>query len=178
MSGLDLNNPAISDLLKNVKQLMMGPQVQGLNGQALTGLSDEEVKATYAQACQMLKAKQIGPAAKLFGMLTAIKPGESKHWRGLALCAQKKDGWQAAVFLYQMALQQNEDDVISRVFLSEALLKLRHNGAARAVCQRAIEDGERLVSTERHLDSYLKRAKKLLQFINGADNAEQTFERS
>jgi predicted Zn-dependent protease len=172
--SLDLNNPETSNLLLAIKKLAFSPALDGISGNDLAGFSDEELNSTYATACQQVSVGQLRPAAKLFAMLIAMRSGEGKYWRGLALCMHRWNLYPVANFLYSGALDRDPDDVVSRVFRAEVLFAMKLPAKARTEAQRAIDDGKRL--GRREDQGYVRRAEKLIQFMHSASEGAQTFE--
>jgi predicted Zn-dependent protease len=163
------NNAEGNEVTKEIKKELLQPDARGLSLGTVMGFSDEEMRATYAKACQKLAQNDLGGAGKLFALLIALRHNEAKHWRGMAVVAQRGSQHGVAEFMYTAALKHDPNDIISLVFRAEARVNLNRHGAARGDLARTIELGE--ASKNREDQIYVKRAKKLLQMLDAADTS-------
>ncbi|MCC6810288.1 MAG: hypothetical protein IT381_22855 [Deltaproteobacteria bacterium] len=171
-----LNTPEGAKVTKELKRELLSPDARGLTLSHVMGFSEEEVKSTYAKACQRLAQNDLAGAGKLFAMLVALRHNEGKHWRGLGVVAQRSNQPGPCDFLYSMALKHDPNDIISMVFRAEARVNTGRAAAGRQDLLNAIELGERLGNPEH--GTYVKRAKKVLQLIDAGETNAGSFEKS
>jgi predicted Zn-dependent protease len=169
MSEFDdsLNTPEGAEVAKAYKQELMSPDSRGLTLAHVVGFSEEEVKATYAKACQKLAQNDLVSAGKLFVTLVALRHNEAKYWRGLGIVSQRAGQFGPCDFLYSMALKNDPSDLISMVFRAEARINTGRAAAGRQDLLSAIEIGDKIANAEQV--PYVKRAKKVLQLLDAGD---------
>jgi Flp pilus assembly protein TadD len=164
-----MNNDEGNQVMKDIKKEMMSPDAKGMGLAQVMGLSDEEVKATYTKASQLLAANDVFSAGKLFMTLCALNHTDYRHWRGLGVCSQRLTNHSFANWAYTKALKRNPEDVVSLVFRGEARINLGQVILARDDLEKAIQLGN--VSKDREARVYANRAKKVLQMVSAGDES-------
>lgn len=170
----DMKQPDASAALKQLKDAFRGMGGDGdFSIASLAGLSDEELKAAYATACQKLTVGDLDEASKLFGLLCLMKYNEAKHWRGLGLCFHRKKQWPMADFAYTRAITLDPKDVCALAFHAEVLLWTNRKMAAQMQAEKAI--AVQRENPKREFQPYLHRAEAVLAQVN-SDNSSGQFE--
>ncbi len=164
-----LNQPEGGDVTKSLFAELSGQQARHLTLAKVTGMSDEELQASYAAACQRLAKNDVFGAGKLFLTLAALDHRQGKYWRGLAICALRSGKHSWADRCFEVALARDPNDVISRVFRAEALIYLHRVADARRELATAIERGAQDKSVE--TSAYVKRARNVIQLLDAGDQA-------
>jgi tetratricopeptide (TPR) repeat protein len=70
------------------------------------------------------RARRHADAAVLYGFILRLCPERGTAWRGLGACAHALKSFDNAVRCYENALAADKDDLVSKVFLGEALCQL------------------------------------------------------
>ncbi|MCC6808490.1 MAG: hypothetical protein IT381_13780 [Deltaproteobacteria bacterium] len=164
-----LNSAQGGKLTKGLASALMSPETRGLTLAKASGLSDHELLATYASACQLLKKNDFVGAAKIFVLLVALDHRQAKHWRGLGVCAQRAQRFKTAEFFFSAALERDPKDIISRVFRAEARLYLKKVTAAESDLKDVIDHAKQDKRVE--IAPYVKRAQNLQQMLHASDQA-------
>lgn len=170
----DLKQPEFGKMLMQLKEAFRQSGGDAdFSIASLAGLSDDELQAAYATACQKLTVGDLDEATKLFMLLVLMKYNESKHWRGLGLCFHRKKQWPMADFAYGRALQLDPNDVCAHAFHAETLMWLNRRLAAQMAAERAISVHKQ--NPKREYQAYMRRAEAVLQQL-ASDNSSGTFD--
>ena len=105
----------------------------------LEGISDEEMETIYALGYNYFTYGKYEAAKDIFTGLTAYAPYTAHYWRALGAVNQQLKNYPEAIAAYDMAIANDESDVVSYVYRGESQI-LSGNVAA------ALEDFEKVRS--------------------------------
>ena len=90
--------------------------------QELEGISDEEMETIYALGYNFFTYGKYDAAKDIFAGLTAYAPYTAHYWRALGAVNQQLKDYQDAVAAYDMAVANDERDVVSYVYRGECYI--------------------------------------------------------
>lgn len=88
--------------------------------QELEGISDEEMETVYALGYNFFTYGKYEAAKDIFTGLTAYAPYTSHYWRALGAVNQQLKDYTEAIAAYDMAVANDENDVVSYVYRGES----------------------------------------------------------
>lgn len=109
--------------------------------QELEGISDEEMEMIYALGFNFFTYGKYDAAKDIFTGLTAYAPYTAHYWRALGAVNQQLKDYQEAIAAYDMAIANDEFDVVSYVYRGESQLLARNRDAGLHDLQTVIQLG-------------------------------------
>ena len=109
--------------------------------QELEGISDEEMEMIYALGFNFFTYGKYDAAKDIFTGLTAYAPYTAHYWRALGAVNQQLKDYQEAIAAYDMAIANDEFDVVSYVYRGESQLLARNRDAGLHDLQIVIQLG-------------------------------------
>ncbi len=88
--------------------------------QELEGVSDEEMETIYALGYNFFTYGKYDAAKDIFTGLTAYAPYTAHYWRALGAVNQQLKDYTEAIAAYDMAIANDENDVVSYVYRGES----------------------------------------------------------
>ncbi|MEE2960129.1 MAG: SycD/LcrH family type III secretion system chaperone [Myxococcota bacterium] len=88
--------------------------------QELEGISDEEMETIYALGYNFFTYGKYDAAKDIFTGLTAYAPYTAHYWRALGAVNQQLKDYHEAIAAYDMAIANDEYDVVSYVYRGES----------------------------------------------------------
>ncbi len=88
--------------------------------QELEGISDEEMETIYALGYNFFTYGKYDAAKDIFTGLTAYAPYTAHYWRALGAVNQQMKDYAEAIAAYDMAIANDENDVVSYVYRGES----------------------------------------------------------
>ena len=88
--------------------------------QELEGISDEEMETIYALGYNFFTYGKYDAAKDIFTGLTAYAPYTAHYWRALGAVNQQMKDYAEAIAAYDMAIANDEADVVSYVYRGES----------------------------------------------------------
>jgi type III secretion system low calcium response chaperone LcrH/SycD len=88
--------------------------------QELEGISDEEMETIYALGYNFFTYGKYDAAKDIFTGLTAYAPYTAHYWRALGAVNQQLKDYGEAIASYDMAIANDERDVVSYVYRGES----------------------------------------------------------
>ena len=88
--------------------------------QELEGINDEEMETIYALGYNFFTYGKYDAAKDIFTGLTAYAPYTSHYWRALGAVNQQLKDYVEAIASYDMAIANDERDVVSYVYRGES----------------------------------------------------------
>jgi len=88
--------------------------------QELEGISDEEMETIYALGYNFFTYGKYDAAKDIFTGLTAYAPYTAHYWRALGAVNQQLKDYTEAIAAYDMAIANDEMDVVSYVYRGES----------------------------------------------------------
>jgi type III secretion system low calcium response chaperone LcrH/SycD len=88
--------------------------------QELEGISDEEMETIYALGYNFFTYGKYDAAKDIFTGLTAYAPYTAHYWRALGAVNQQLKDYTEAIAAYDMAVANDETDVVSYVYRGES----------------------------------------------------------
>lgn len=92
--------------------------------QELEGISDEEMETIYALGYNFFTYGKYDAAKDIFTGLTAYAPYTAHYWRALGAVNQQLKDYTEAIAAYDMAIANDENDVVSYVYRGESNILL------------------------------------------------------
>jgi type III secretion system low calcium response chaperone LcrH/SycD len=127
--------------------------------QELEGISDEEMEMIYALGFNFFTYGKYDAAKDIFTGLTAYAPYTAHYWRALGAVNQQLKDYQEAIAAYDMAIANDEFDVVSYVYRGESQLLARNREAGLHDLQIVIQLG----ADAPHFGAWVQRAELLLK---------------
>lgn len=90
--------------------------------QELEGISDEEMETIYALGYNFFTYGKYDAAKDIFTGLTAYAPYTAHYWRALGAVNQQLKEYGEAIASYDMAIANDERDVVSYVYRGESYI--------------------------------------------------------
>ena len=109
--------------------------------QELEGISDEEMEMIYALGFNFFTYGKYDAAKDIFTGLTAYAPYTAHYWRALGAVNQQLKDYQEAIAAYDMAIANDEFDVVSYVYRGESQLLARNRDGGLHDLQIVIQLG-------------------------------------
>ena len=109
--------------------------------QELEGISDEEMEMIYALGFNFFTYGKYDAAKDIFTGLTAYAPYTAHYWRALGAVNQQLKDYQEAIAAYDMAIANDEFDVVSYVYRGESQLLARNRDAGLHDLQTVMQLG-------------------------------------
>ncbi|MEC8052406.1 MAG: SycD/LcrH family type III secretion system chaperone [Myxococcota bacterium] len=109
--------------------------------QELEGISDDEMEMIYALGFNFFTYGKYDAAKDIFTGLTAYAPYTAHYWRALGAVNQQLKDYQEAIAAYDMAIANDEFDVVSYVYRGESQLLARNRDAGLHDLQIVIQLG-------------------------------------
>ena len=88
--------------------------------QELEGISDDEMETIYALGYNFFTYGKYDAAKDIFTGLTAYAPYTAHYWRALGAVNQQLKDYAEAIAAYDMAVANDEHDVVSYVYRGES----------------------------------------------------------
>jgi type III secretion system low calcium response chaperone LcrH/SycD len=88
--------------------------------QELEGISDQEMETIYALGYNFFTYGKYDAAKDIFVGLTAYAPYTAHYWRALGAVNQQLKDYAEAISAYDMAVANDENDVVSYVYRGES----------------------------------------------------------
>jgi type III secretion system low calcium response chaperone LcrH/SycD len=88
--------------------------------------SDEEAEALYSIGYNFFSCGKYDAAENVFQRLTVYAPYSNQYWRALGAVKQQKRDYKDAIAAYDMAIANDERDVISYVYRAESKILSEH----------------------------------------------------
>ena len=107
----------------------------------LEGISDDEMEMIYALGFNFFTYGKYDAAKDIFTGLTAYAPYTAHYWRALGAVNQQLKDYQEAIAAYDMAIANDEFDVVSYVYRGESQLLARNRDAGLHDLQIVIQLG-------------------------------------
>lgn len=142
--------------------------IQGfMNGlitlQELEGISEDEMETIYALGYNFFTYGKYDAAKDVFTGLTAYAPYSGHYWRALGAVNQQLKDYTEAIAAYDMAIANDEGDVVSLVYRGESQILM---GRVEA----GLEDLAAVLQVGDHDNAYapwMERSRLLLSLHNG-----------
>ena len=109
--------------------------------QELEGISDEEMETIYALGYNFFTYGKYDAAKDIFTGLTAYAPYTAHYWRALGAVNQQLKDYQEAIAAYDMAIANDEHDVVSYVYRGESQILARNVPAGLDDLQTVLQVG-------------------------------------
>src|SRR4051812_47368723 len=90
--------------------------------QELEGISDDEMETIYALGYNFFTYGKYDAAKDIFTGLTAYAPYTAHYWRALGAVNQQLKDYGEAIASYDMAIANDERDVVSYVYRGESYI--------------------------------------------------------
>lgn len=88
--------------------------------QELEGISDDELETIYALGFNLFTYGKYEAAKNIFASLTAYAPYTAYYWRALGAVNQQLKDYPEAIATYDMAIANDETDIVSYVYRGES----------------------------------------------------------
>jgi type III secretion system low calcium response chaperone LcrH/SycD len=114
--------------------------------QELEGISDEEMETIYALGYNFFTYGKYDAAKDIFTGLTAYAPYTAHYWRALGAVNQQLKEYLEAVAAYDMAIANDDMDVVSYVYRGESQILSRNVPAGLEDLQAVLQIGSNMPS--------------------------------
>jgi type III secretion system low calcium response chaperone LcrH/SycD len=112
--------------------------------QELEGISDEEMETIYALGYNFFTYGKYDAAKDIFTGLTAYAPYTAHYWRALGAVNQQLKEYPEAVAAYDMAIANDDMDVVSYVYRGESQILSRNVDAGLEDLQAVLQIGSNM----------------------------------
>ena len=126
--------------------------------QELEGISDEEMETIYALGYNFFTYGKYDAAKDIFAGLTAYAPYTAHYWRALGAVNQQLKDYSDAISSYDMAVANDERDVVSYVYRGECYILAGQNETGMRDLEQVLAIGD----AEPEHAAWVARAKLLL----------------
>ncbi|MEK7704015.1 MAG: hypothetical protein AAB426_03585 [Myxococcota bacterium] len=109
--------------------------------QELEGISDEEMETIYALGYNFFTYGKYDAAKDIFTGLTAYAPYTAHYWRALGAVNQQLKDYIEAIAAYDMAIANDEADVVSYVYRGESQILSGNADAGLGDLERVLQVG-------------------------------------
>jgi len=109
--------------------------------QELEGISDEEMETIYALGYNFFTYGKYDAAKDIFTGLTAYAPYTAHYWRALGAVNQQLKLYDEAISSYDMAVANDESDLVSFVYRGESYILSGNKEAGLQDLKRVKEMG-------------------------------------
>ncbi len=120
--------------------------------------SDEEMETLYALGYNLFTYGKYEEGRKIFQKLTDMAPHTAHYWRALGATNQQLKNYSEAIAAYNIAITNDESDVVSYVYRGEA--RIMSGNALEG--EQDLEHALKIGSQTSQYDSWVNRAKLLL----------------
>ncbi len=120
--------------------------------------SDEELETVYAVGYNFFTVGRYSSAKDIFIGLTAYAPYTAHYWRALGAVNQQMKEYTEAIAAYDMAIANDEEDIVSYVYRAESQILSRNVEGGLRDLEKVVEIGATIPEWE----PWEKRAKLLL----------------
>ncbi|MGA2933771.1 MAG: tetratricopeptide repeat protein [Methanomicrobiales archaeon] len=124
----------------------------------LEDLSDEDLETLYALGYNFFTYGKYQAAKDIFVRLTAIAPYTAFYWRALGAVNQQMKNYAEAIAAYNMAIANDEADIVSYVYRGESQILSGNIEAALKDFEKVLKIGANDSQTE----PWVKRAHLLI----------------
>lgn len=107
-----------------MEKILEGIFQEGYTMQDFAQLTDQEVEAAYAMACQLINQQQWQKAEKTFEFLCHMNHYDGRFWLGLGLCRQQRKEFEGAAKAYAIAGFHDMENPIPALRAAECFLTL------------------------------------------------------
>lgn len=125
----------------------------------LEGISDEEMETIYALGYNYFICGKYPAAKDIFTILTAYAPYTAHYWRALGAVNQQMKNYTEALAAYDMAIANDEYDVVSYVYRAESQILSGNMEDGLRDLDQVVKIGATIPQWE----PWVKRAKLLLR---------------
>ena len=130
--------------------------------QELEGISDEEMETIYALGYNFFTYGKYDAAKDIFTGLTAYAPYTAHYWRALGAVNQQMKDYGEAIAAYDMAIANDELDVVSFVYRGESQILARNADSGLQDLQTVLQIG----AGRPEFGPWVQRAELLLSLHN------------
>ena len=125
--------------------------------QELEGLTDDELETLYAVGYNYFTYGKYEQAKDVFVELTAYDPFTSHYWRALGAVNQQLGNYKEAIPAYDMAIVNDNGDVVSYVYRGESKI-------LSGIVKEALKDFEKVFEFEEYNEfkPWIERSRLLL----------------
>lgn len=109
--------------------------------QELEGISDEEMETIYALGYNFFTYGKYDAAKDIFTGLTAYAPYTAHYWRALGAVNQQMKDYSEAVAAYDMAIANDEFDIVSYVYRGESQILANNKESGLEDLQMVLQIG-------------------------------------
>jgi tetratricopeptide (TPR) repeat protein len=127
------------------------------------GFTPEALNTVESMALAYYRARHYGQAAQLYGFILQMNPKRATAWRGLGACSHGRKEYALARTCYLLAVQYDDTDLISKVFLGETLCLIGEREAGVKYLEEVIAKG----ATDPACRPYLTRARAVVNAKGG-----------
>lgn len=134
--------------------------------QELEGISDEEMEAIYALGYNFFTYGKYNAAKDIFTGLTAYAPYTGHYWRALGAVNQQLKDYTEAIAAYDMAIANDETDVVSFVYRGESQI-------LRGAVDAGVQDLKKVLEIGGYYPSYaawVKRSELLIALQSSSES--------
>jgi type III secretion system low calcium response chaperone LcrH/SycD len=132
--------------------------------QELEGISDEEMETIYALGYNFFTYGKYDAAKDIFTGLTAYAPYTPHYWRALGAVNQQMKDYAEAIAAYDMAIANDEADVVSYVYRGESQILSGNVAAGLTDLQKVLQIGAQYPQ----FAPWVQRSELLLKVHQGA----------
>lgn len=125
----------------------------------LEGISDSDMETIYALGYNFFTCGKYAAAKDIFVGLTAYAPYTTHYWRALGAVNQQMKNYAEAIAAYDMAVANDETDVVSYHYRGESQILSGNVEAGLRDLEEVVKIGARYPKWE----AWVKRAKLLLR---------------
>jgi type III secretion system low calcium response chaperone LcrH/SycD len=135
-------SPEIENTAAQYLEFMIHGFMNGLiTLQELEGISDEEMETIYALGYNFFTYGKYDAAKDIFTGLTAYAPYTAHYWRALGAVNQQLKDYVEAIAAYDMAIANDENDVVSYVYRGESNILSGNLAAGLVDLERVLSVG-------------------------------------
>lgn len=135
-----------------------------INLTKLEGVSDEEMETVYALGYNFFTYGKYEAARNIFTGLTAYAPYAAYYWRALGAVNQQLKDYPEAIAAYDMAIANDETDIVSYVYRGEC--RILSGSVETAI--RDFEEVLRIGAVQTQHAAWVKRSELLLRIHSHA----------
>jgi len=125
----------------------------------LNYLGDEDMELLYEHGYYLFVYGYYEAAKEMFTNLTSCAPYTSHYWRALGAVNQQLEKYDEAIAAYDMAIANDESDIVSYIYLAESLILSKNVEPAMQNLNSALKIGKNFPEFE----VWIERADLLLQ---------------
>lgn len=143
---------------QDVEQLIASVKEGATKPGDFFGFDEPALNSVEQVALAFYRGSKFHESSLIFAFMLRMNPERVSAWRGLGACAQALKRVEAAVGCYQMALARDPDDIVSLVFLGEAMCQVGEREAGLTALKAAVERGAK----KPDLKAYVLRARAVI----------------